>query len=69
MLEELVIASLRQGRLNLRRAERRENVSRKEELMEGIRSPEVTKRKRIFHWKVLVAGIQDEPPAVCHEIS
>lgn len=39
MLEELVIAFLRQVRLSLERAERRENVRRKEELIEGIRRP------------------------------
>lgn len=45
MLQELVIASLRQGRLNLKRAERGENVRRKEELIEGIRSPQSNQEK------------------------
>lgn len=45
MLEDLVIASLRQIRLSLERAERRENVMRKEELIEGIRSPQSRQAK------------------------
>lgn len=45
MLEDLVIASLRQIRLSLERAERRENVMRKEELIEGIRSPQSRQEK------------------------
>ena len=45
MLEELVVAFLRQVRLSLKRAERRENVRRKEELIEGIRSPQSNQEK------------------------
>ena len=45
MLEELVITFLRQVRLSLKRAERRENVRRKEELIEGIRSPQSNQEK------------------------